>query len=67
MIPARDALKDGEGRFDVMTLRVIPFARTEHSSALMRGAAISDTYLLRVTQQAWTSTFVGRPKIVGLS
>jgi len=37
MVSARDALKDGEGRFDVMALGVIPIARAEHSSALMRG------------------------------
>ena len=37
MVSARDALTDGEGRFDVMALGVIPIARAEHSSALMRG------------------------------
>ena len=37
MVSARDALKDGEGRFDVMALGVIPIARAEHSSALVRG------------------------------
>lgn len=36
MVSARDALKDGQGRFDVMALGVIPIARAEHSSALMR-------------------------------
>jgi len=37
MVSARDALKDGEGRFDVMALGLIPLVRAEHSSALMRG------------------------------
>ena len=37
MVSARDALTGGEGRFDVMALGVIPIARAEHSSALMRG------------------------------
>lgn len=37
IVSARDALQDGEGRFDVMALGVIPIARAEHSSALMRG------------------------------
>jgi len=37
MISARDALKDDEGRFDIMALGVIPIARAEHSAALMRG------------------------------
>lgn len=37
MISARDALKDHEGRFDIMALGVIPIARAEHSAALMRG------------------------------
>jgi uncharacterized protein DUF6544 len=39
MISARDALKDGEGRFDVMALRVFPIARAEHSSP--RSCAVS--------------------------
>ena len=37
MVSARDALKDGAGRLDVMALGIIPIARAEHSSALMRG------------------------------
>ncbi len=37
MISVRDALKGGQGRLDVMALGVIPIARAEHSSALMRG------------------------------
>jgi hypothetical protein len=37
MISARDALKDDEGRLDVMALGFIPIARTKHSSALVRG------------------------------
>jgi len=37
MISARDALKDDKGRFDIMALGVIPIARAEHSSALVRG------------------------------
>ena len=37
MISVRDALKGGQGRLDVMVLRVIPVARAERSSALMRG------------------------------
>jgi hypothetical protein len=37
LLSARDALKDGKGRFDIMALGFIPIARTEHSSALMRG------------------------------
>ena len=37
MVSARDALKDGDGRFDVMALGVILIARAEHSPALMRG------------------------------
>jgi hypothetical protein len=37
MVSARDSLKDGEGRFDVMALGLIPLVRAEHSSALMRG------------------------------
>ena len=37
MISARDALRDREARFDVLALGVIPIARAEHSSALMRG------------------------------
>lgn len=37
MISVRDALKGGQGRLDVTALGVIPVARTERSSALMRG------------------------------
>lgn len=37
MVSARDALKNGEGVFDIMALGLIPIARAEHSSALMRG------------------------------
>jgi hypothetical protein len=37
MVSVRDALKDGEGRLDVTALGLIPIARAEHSSALMRG------------------------------
>ena len=37
VVSARDALKDGEGRFEVMALGFIPIVRAEHSSALVRG------------------------------
>jgi hypothetical protein len=37
MISARDALEHDEGRFDIMALGVVPIARAEHTSALMRG------------------------------
>jgi hypothetical protein len=37
VVSARDALKDGEGRFDVMALGFMPIVRAEHSSALVRG------------------------------
>ena len=37
MVSARDALENGEGRFDIMALGFIPIGRAEHSSALMRG------------------------------
>ena len=37
IISARDALTEGEGRFDVMALGLIPISRAEHSSPLMRG------------------------------
>src|ERR1700737_585298 len=37
MVSVCDALKDGEGRLDVLALGIIPIARAEHSSALMRG------------------------------
>ena len=37
MVGVRDALKDGEGRLDVTVLGLIPLARAERSSALLRG------------------------------
>lgn len=37
MVSARDALENGEGRFDITALGFIPIGRAEHSSALMRG------------------------------
>lgn len=37
MISARDALANGEGRFDVMGLGFIPIARAAHTPALVRG------------------------------
>ena len=37
MVSVRDALEDGEGRLDVTALGLIPLARAEHSSALVRG------------------------------
>ncbi len=37
VISGRDALKNGEGRFDIMALGLIPIARAEHSAALVRG------------------------------
>lgn len=37
LVSACDALKNGEGRLDVMALGFIPIARTERSPALMRG------------------------------
>jgi hypothetical protein len=37
MVSVCDALKDGEGRLDVLALGIVPIARAEHSSALMRG------------------------------
>ena len=37
MVCVRDALKDGEGRLDVMALGFIPIARAEHSPALLCG------------------------------
>jgi hypothetical protein len=36
-VSGRDALKDGQGRFDIMALGFIPIARAEHSAALVRG------------------------------
>ena len=40
MVSARDALQNGEGRFDITALGFIPIGRAEHSSALMRGELI---------------------------
>lgn len=37
MISGRDALKSGEGRFDITALGFIPIARAEPTSALVRG------------------------------
>lgn len=37
VVSARDALADGEGRFDVMALGIVPISRVEHSAALVRG------------------------------
>lgn len=37
MISARDALQNGEGRFDITALGFIPIGGAEHTSALMRG------------------------------
>jgi hypothetical protein len=37
MVSVCDALKDGEGRLDVLALGIVPISRAEHSSALMRG------------------------------
>jgi hypothetical protein len=37
LISARDALLDGEGRFDIMALGFIPIARAKHTPALVRG------------------------------
>jgi hypothetical protein len=37
MISGRDALENGEGRFDIMALGFIPVARAAHSVALVRG------------------------------
>lgn len=37
VISARDALVDGEGRFDVMALGIVPISRAERSPALVRG------------------------------
>lgn len=36
-ISGRDALTDGEGRFDIVALGFIPIVHAEHSIALMRG------------------------------
>jgi hypothetical protein len=37
LFSARDALKDGQGQFDVTALGFVPIVRAERSSALMRG------------------------------
>jgi hypothetical protein len=37
MVSARDALKNGEGQFDITALGFILIGRAEHTSALMRG------------------------------
>jgi hypothetical protein len=37
MILARDVLTESEGQFDILAFGVIPIARAEHNSALMRG------------------------------
>ncbi len=37
VVSGRDALKDGEGRFDIMALGFIPIARAARSAALVRG------------------------------
>ncbi len=37
LVSARDALKEGEGKFEVTALGFIPIVCAEHSSALMRG------------------------------
>jgi hypothetical protein len=37
MISARDALEQGEGRFDITALSLIPIARAKHTPALVRG------------------------------
>lgn len=37
VVSGRDALKNGQGRFDIMALGIIPIARAEHSAALVRG------------------------------
>lgn len=37
LITARDALDHGEGRLDIMAAGVIPIARAEHTTALLRG------------------------------
>jgi hypothetical protein len=40
MISARDALENGEGRFDITALGFIPIGRAEHTSALVRGELV---------------------------
>jgi hypothetical protein len=37
LISGRDSLADGEGRFDILALGVIPLARAAHTAALVRG------------------------------
>ncbi len=37
IVSGRDALEDGEGRFDITALGFIPIARAEHTTALVRG------------------------------
>lgn len=37
LISGRDALADGEGRFDILALGFIPLARAAHTTALVRG------------------------------
>jgi len=37
MVSVCDALKDGEGRLDVLALGIVPISRAERSSALVRG------------------------------
>jgi hypothetical protein len=37
LISGRDALQNGEGRFDIMALGFIPIARAAHTAALVRG------------------------------
>lgn len=36
-VSGRDALKDGEGRFDIVALGIVPIARAPHTPALIRG------------------------------
>lgn len=37
VVTGRDALENGEGRFDIMALGFIPIARAAHTAALVRG------------------------------
>ncbi len=37
LVSGRDALENGEGRFDIMALGFIPLARAAHTAALVRG------------------------------
>jgi hypothetical protein len=37
LISGRDALVDGEGRFDILALGIVPLARAEHTPALVCG------------------------------